>query len=122
MPYPHQQTPCRRTRAGIHDVFAIEIYFPNRGRARFRRRICPAGPIFRSRRDGSPCARDCSNSAIQSQCFLRIDERLLRDRVRWLDDAREVTGVTGVMYTTWRRDYANVEAFVNAAVNAANGK
>jgi hypothetical protein len=42
--------------------------------------------------------------------------------VRWLDDAREVTGVTGVMYTTWRRDYANVEAFVNAAVNAANGK
>ncbi len=40
----------------------------------------------------------------------------------WLDDACKVTGVTGVMYTTWQRDYDNLEAFLRTAIFAADRK
>ena len=36
--------------------------------------------------------------------------------IRWLvRDARGIRGVTGVMYTTWRNDYSQLEAFAHAA-------
>ena len=34
------------------------------------------------------------------------------DQIRdWLDAARGVPGVVGVLYTTWRQDYSQLEAF-----------
>lgn len=33
----------------------------------------------------------------------------------WLDDAKNVKGVCGVMYTTWQQDYSQLEAFAKAA-------
>lgn len=33
----------------------------------------------------------------------------------WLADAKNVKGVTGVMYTTWANDYSKLEAFAHAA-------
>jgi len=36
----------------------------------------------------------------------------------WLRDAAEVNGVVGVMYTTWRHNYADLEAFARAAGEA----
>lgn len=33
----------------------------------------------------------------------------------WLQDARGIGGVEGVMYTTWKRDYDNLDAFARAA-------
>lgn len=33
----------------------------------------------------------------------------------WLGEAKQVKGVCGVMYTTWRQDYSNLEAFAKAA-------
>ncbi len=35
---------------------------------------------------------------------------------QWLTDAKSIDGIVGVMYTTWRHDYSNLEAF-NAEVN-----
>lgn len=34
---------------------------------------------------------------------------------KWLDDVRGVSGVSGVMYTTWQNRYEDVEAFAKAA-------
>lgn len=34
---------------------------------------------------------------------------------QWLDSAAKVPGVVGIMYTTWRNDYSQVEAFAAAA-------
>ena len=34
---------------------------------------------------------------------------------QWLDSAAKVTGVVGVMYTTWENNYAQLEAFAQAA-------
>jgi hypothetical protein len=36
----------------------------------------------------------------------------------WLASARGVTGVVGVMYTTWRNDYSNIEAFARLCTRA----
>jgi hypothetical protein len=33
----------------------------------------------------------------------------------WLEDAKGVSGIVGVMYTTWQGDYSNLEAFSKAA-------
>jgi len=33
----------------------------------------------------------------------------------WLDDAKSIKGVCGVMYTTWVGDYSNLESFAKAA-------
>ena len=33
---------------------------------------------------------------------------------KWLDAAKGVKGVIGVMYTTWRNDYSQIEAFAKA--------
>jgi hypothetical protein len=41
------------------------------------------------------------------------DDPSLRTTRNWLDSAREVDGVIGYMYTTWRQDYDRVEAFAN---------
>ncbi len=38
------------------------------------------------------------------------------DSIRtWLDDAKGVSGIKGVMYTTWNGNYADLEAFAQAA-------
>ena len=34
---------------------------------------------------------------------------------RWLDDAKDVKGVVGVMYTTWVGNYDDLEKFAQAA-------
>jgi hypothetical protein len=34
---------------------------------------------------------------------------------QWLDDAKGIKGVDGVMYTTWRQNYDDMEKFANAA-------
>lgn len=34
---------------------------------------------------------------------------------KWLEDAASVSGVVGVMYTTWQGDYSKLEAFARAA-------
>jgi hypothetical protein len=31
--------------------------------------------------------------------------------VEWLESARKVPGIAGIMYTTWRSDYSNIEKF-----------
>jgi hypothetical protein len=33
----------------------------------------------------------------------------------WLDDAKQVPGVDGVMYTTWQQRYDDLERFINVA-------
>lgn len=38
----------------------------------------------------------------------------------WLADAGGIRGIDGVMYTTWRRDYSQLEAFARAAWGARN--
>jgi hypothetical protein len=38
----------------------------------------------------------------------------------WLNDSKNVPNVTGVMYTTWRSDYSNLEAFAKAAWGGKN--
>jgi hypothetical protein len=35
----------------------------------------------------------------------------LKDMRQWLDSAKNVKGVAGYMYTTWRNDYGQIEAF-----------
>ncbi|HEU4751539.1 MAG TPA: hypothetical protein VFU47_00440, partial [Armatimonadota bacterium] len=42
--------------------------------------------------------------------------------VRWLNDARGIKGVTGVMYTTWANRYADLEKFAQAVWGGAEGK
>jgi len=39
----------------------------------------------------------------------------VEDIKTWLQDARSVPNIAGVMYTTWRGDYSNLEAFAKAA-------
>lgn len=39
----------------------------------------------------------------------------------WLHDAEGVTGVCGVMYTTWQNNYADLELFAKAAWGTASG-
>lgn len=36
----------------------------------------------------------------------------------WLDDARSTPGLAGVMYTTWKHDYTNLERFAEQLKNA----
>lgn len=44
------------------------------------------------------------------------DNPRVRDHLHaWLDAARGLAGVDGVMYTTWRSDYSHLEAFIDAA-------
>lgn len=38
----------------------------------------------------------------------------------WLADAAKASGVTGVMYTTWRRDYSNLEKFAEQVKKPAS--
>ncbi len=45
-------------------------------------------------------------------------ERVAAETREWLDAAKKVEGVVGVMYTTWRRGYADLERF-EQAVEAA---
>jgi hypothetical protein len=33
----------------------------------------------------------------------------------WLNDAKEIKGVTGVMYTTWRNNFSHTKEFVERA-------
>ena len=40
----------------------------------------------------------------------------------WLDAARGVPGVIGVIYTTWRQDYSQLEAFAKEVEAAAGGR
>jgi len=38
-------------------------------------------------------------------------DRDLRDERRWVESVRDLPGVEGVMFTTWKRDFTNLEKF-----------
>ena len=42
------------------------------------------------------------------------DGDVAADHAMWMEAARDVPGLIGVMYTTWRNDYAKLEAFAHA--------
>ena len=42
------------------------------------------------------------------------DGDVARDHAAWSEAAKGVPNVIGVMYTTWRNDYSNLEEFAKA--------